>query len=112
MDPDFVLYCFSKDAATIASVKDMAIQIINKSPNIPSEAAFAIGNIESSTFLLNFIASNLALATDEKQRLLESVSPVRRAQDVLAILSKEIQMVDVKGLLNVSVPVEHLRQSL
>lgn len=93
-------------AATIASVKDMAIQIINKSPNIPSEAAFAIGNIESSTFLLNFIASNLALATDEKQRLLESVSPVRRAQDVLAILSKEIQMVDLKAEIQSKVKVE------
>lgn len=92
--------------ATIASVKDLAIQIINKSPNIPSEAAFAIGNIESPTFLLNFISSNLSLAVDEKQRLLESVNPVRRAQDVLAILSKEIQMVDLKTEIQNKVRVE------
>lgn len=92
--------------ATIASVKDLAIQIINKSPNIPSEAAFAIGNIESPTFLLNFISSNLSLAVDEKQRLLESVNPIRRAQDVLTILSKEIQMVDLKTEIQNKVRVE------
>ena len=92
--------------ATISSVKDLAIQIVRKSPSIPSEAAFAIGNIESPTFLLNFITSNLNLEISEKQRLLESVNPTRRAQDVLTILSKEIQVVDLKTEIQNKVKVE------
>ncbi len=92
--------------ATISSVKDLAIQIVRKSPSIPSEAAFAIGNIESPTFLLNFITSNLNLEISEKQRLLESVNPTRRAQDVLTILSKEVQVVDLKTEIQNKVKVE------
>src|SRR5450759_3396849 len=46
-------------AALISSLKDLAIQIVNKSPNIPSEAAFAIKNIESPAFVVHFISSNL-----------------------------------------------------
>ncbi|HRP52662.1 MAG TPA: LON peptidase substrate-binding domain-containing protein, partial [Fluviicola sp.] len=41
------------------NVKELALQIIKNSPNIPSEAAFAIGNIESPTFMVNFISSNM-----------------------------------------------------
>ena len=57
--------------ALISSVKDIAIQIIEKSPAIPSEAVFALNNIESAVFLVNFVSSNLNIDNDEKQRLLE-----------------------------------------
>jgi ATP-dependent Lon protease len=56
--------------ALIASIKDLSIQIINQSPNLPSEAAFAIKNIESPVFLVNFVASNLNVEIHEKQNLL------------------------------------------
>ena len=58
-------------AALISSLKDLAIQIVNKSPNIPSEAAFAIKNIESPAFVVHFISSNLNIELAEKQKLLE-----------------------------------------
>ena len=60
---------FEKDEnyqALIGSIKDMALQIIRISPNIPSEAAFAIKNIESHHFLLNFISANLNISVNEK----------------------------------------------
>ena len=41
--------------ALVSSLKDFAVQIISKSPNIPSETAFAIKNIESPSFLIHFI---------------------------------------------------------
>ena len=41
--------------ALISSIKDLALKIIKESPNIPSEASFAIKNIESQAFLINFI---------------------------------------------------------
>ena len=58
--------------ASIRNVKETAVDIINKSPNIPTEASVAVSNINSPTFLLNFIASNLNVDIDEKQDLLET----------------------------------------
>jgi ATP-dependent Lon protease len=86
-----------KFLALISSLKDLAIQIINLSPNIPSDAAFAIKNIESPVFLVNFVSSNLNINLKEKQQLLE-ISEVReRANQVLAALGKELQMLELKN---------------
>lgn len=82
--------------ALTASLKDLAIQIISKSPNIPSEAAFAIKNIESPSFLVHFISSNLNVEIAEKQRLLEIADLTICANEVLALLTKELQVADLK----------------
>jgi len=82
--------------ALIASLKDMAIQIISKSPNIPSEAAFAIKNIESPSFLVHFISSNLNVDLVEKQKLLEIADLTEGANRVLTLLTKELQVADLK----------------
>jgi ATP-dependent Lon protease len=83
-------------SALIASLKDLAIQIITKSPNIPSEAAFAIKNIESPSFLVHFISSNLNVDLTEKQRLLEVADLAECANLVLTLLTKELQVADLK----------------
>jgi ATP-dependent Lon protease len=83
--------------ALMASLKDLAIQIVNKSPNIPSEAAFAIKNIESPAFLVHFISSNLNIDLVEKQKLLEITDLVERADQVLIHLTKELQVIDLKN---------------
>ncbi len=83
-------------SALIASLKDMAIQIITKSPNIPSEAAFAIKNIESPSFLVHFISSNLNVELSEKQNLLEIADLTECANRVLTLLTKELQVADLK----------------
>ncbi|MEI6455812.1 MAG: endopeptidase La [bacterium] len=82
--------------ALISSLKDLSIQIINKSPNIPSEAAFAIKNIESHSFLVHFISSNLTIDIAEKQKLLEINDLQERANRVLIYLTKELQIIDLK----------------
>jgi ATP-dependent Lon protease len=58
--------------AIIDSIKEMAIRIIKENPNLPSEATFAIKNIESNPFLINFVSSNMNLKVEEKQELLQS----------------------------------------
>ena len=83
--------------ALISSLKDLAIQIIKLSPNIPSDAAFAIKNIESPFFLVNFVSSNLNINLEEKQKLLEVSEIKERANKVLAALSKELQMLELKN---------------
>ncbi|MEI6577382.1 MAG: endopeptidase La [Bacteroidota bacterium] len=92
--------------ALIGSIKDLAVQIINLSPQIPSDAVFAIKNIESSVFLVNFVASNLNISNAEKQRLLELVDIVDRARQVLTQLSKDIQILELKNQIQDKVKVD------
>ena len=82
--------------ALMSSIKDLATQIVNKSPNIPSEAAFAIKNIESASFLVHFISSNLNVDVSEKQKLLETADLAERANLVLSHLTKELQVTELK----------------
>jgi ATP-dependent Lon protease len=83
--------------ALISSLKDLALEIIKLSPNIPSEAAFAIKNIDSPFFLVNFVSSNLNIDLIEKQKLLEMPDLMKRANEVLASLAKELQMLELKN---------------
>jgi len=82
--------------ALISSVKDIAIQIIEKSPAIPSEAVFALNNIESAVFLVNFVSSNLNIDNEKKQKLLELTDLEEKSKKVLELLTKELQMLDLK----------------
>ena len=82
--------------ALMDSLKELAIEIIQLSPNIPSEAGFAIKSIESLTFLVNFIGSNMNAPVEEKQALLEVAGIKARAQKVLQLLNKEKQMLSLK----------------
>ena len=66
-----------------STVKELALQIIKDSPNIPSEASFAIGNIESPTFLVNFISSNMNADVVKKQYMLEEKDMKKRLNLVL-----------------------------
>lgn len=96
--------------ALIASIKDLSIQIINQSPNLPSEAAFAIKNIESPVFLVNFVASNLNVEITEKQNLLGILDLEERANRVLGLLTKELQMLDLKNQIQNKVKVDMDKQ--
>ena len=82
--------------ALMQSLKELAVEIIQLSPNIPSEAGFAIKSIESLTFLVNFIGSNMNAPVEEKQTLLEVAGIKARARRVLELLNKEKQMLSLK----------------
>lgn len=81
--------------AAIRSVKETSSQIVNLSPNIPSEAAIAINNINSPTFLLNFISSNLNIGIKEKQEILEIQTFSERLDQVMKYLKKELQVLNL-----------------
>ncbi|HJN06169.1 MAG TPA: endopeptidase La [Bacteroidales bacterium] len=97
-------------SALISSVKDLSIQIIEKSPAIPSEAVFAINNIESPVFLLNFISSNLNVENKAKQELLEMTDLDNRANKVLEIMTKELQLLELKHDIQSKVKVDMDKQ--
>jgi ATP-dependent Lon protease len=96
--------------ALVDSIKDIALRIITESPNIPTEASFALKNIESPSFLINFIASNLPVEVAEKQKLLEEVNVVQRATSLLEKLSKELQMLELKNDIQTKVKLDLDRQ--
>ncbi|WP_339653227.1 endopeptidase La [uncultured Salegentibacter sp.] len=83
--------------AIIDSIKELALQIIKGSPNIPSEASFAIKNIESSSFLINFVSSNMNLAVEDKQKLLETNDLKDRALATLRHMNMEFQKLELKN---------------
>lgn len=81
----------------IDSIKDLSIQIIKESPNIPTEATFAIKNIESKSFLINFVSSNMNLSVKEKQELLNITDLKARALETLRYMNIELQKLELKN---------------
>jgi len=85
--------------AIIESIKDLALKIIRDNPNIPSEASFAIKNIQSNSFLINFVSSNLNLDVKEKQELLEIGNLQERALATLKYMNVELQKLELKNVI-------------
>jgi ATP-dependent Lon protease len=88
-DPDF--------AAMIGGIKDLAAQIVGLSPNLPSEAAIILKNIENPAFLIHFVSSNLNSDLKEKQRLLEINNIKARAELLMNLMQTELQYAELKN---------------
>lgn len=86
--PDFEAY--------VSTIKDLATQIIQLSPNLPTEAAIILKNIEQPAFLINFVSSNLNSVLEEKQTLLEINDTNERAVRLIHILQRELQFAELK----------------
>ncbi|MEK0422614.1 MAG: endopeptidase La [Bacteroidota bacterium] len=83
--------------AYLSTIKDLATQIIQLSPNFPSEAALILKNIESPLFLINFVSSNLNVELPEKQGLLAEHNISLRAEKLIQFLQQELQFVELKN---------------
>lgn len=82
--------------AIVSSIKDLATQIIQLSPNLPTEASIILKNIENPSFLINFVSSNLNSDLAEKQGLLEIHDIHQRAEKLIQILQRELQFAELK----------------
>ncbi|HCF63247.1 MAG TPA: endopeptidase La, partial [Chitinophagaceae bacterium] len=83
--------------AMIGSIKDLAGQIVGLSPNLPSEAAIILKNIENPVFLIHFVGSNLHAELQLKQQLLETDSIKARAELLLNLMQTELQYAELKN---------------
>ncbi len=83
--------------ALVDSIREVAPNIINISPSMPKEAAFAIKNIDSRRGIINFICSNIELSDDDRQSLLEAPGLLARSRKLLEILVREQQLVELKN---------------
>ena len=88
-DQDFEAY--------VSNIKDLATQIIQLSPNMPSEAGIILKNIENPSFLIHFISSNLNTDLIEKQKLLELNHIQARADLLMQLLQRELQFAELKN---------------
>lgn len=86
--------------AYVSSIKDLAGQIIQLSPNIPSEASIILKNIENAPFLIHFVSSNLNSDLKEKQQLLEINNLRIRAELLMKLLQVELQLAELKNKIN------------
>lgn len=80
----------------IDAIREMALTIVSMTPQMPQEAGFAIKNIESKSFLVNYLSANTEMSGDEKQQLLELISVEERARMLQDLLSREIAALSVK----------------
>ena len=87
----------SEFTAIVESIKDLALKIIKESQNIPSEASFAIKNIQSHSFLINFVSSNMSLTVQEKQEILSTANIKERALLCLKYMNLEYQKLELKN---------------
>jgi ATP-dependent Lon protease len=83
--------------AMVGSIKDLAGQIVNLSPNLPSEAAIILKNIENPSFLIHFVSSNLNCDIKDKQRLLEISNIKARAEVLMNLMQTELQYTELKN---------------
>ena len=86
-----------KFIAIIDSIKDLALKIIEENPSIPSEASFAIKNIHSSSFLVNFVSSNMNISVAEKFKILSINDLQKRALRCLKFMDVEFQKLSLKN---------------
>jgi ATP-dependent Lon protease len=86
-----------KVEALVQSIKDLAIQIIENNPQIPKEATFALHNISSKRYLVNYVISNTNTNLEFKQELLEEKDFLKRANRILETLSNELQILELKN---------------
>lgn len=83
--------------AYVSNIKDLASQIINLSPNLPSEASIILKNIENPSFLIHFVSSNLSTDLADKQQLLELNNIKARADLLMQLLQRELQFAELKN---------------
>ncbi len=96
--------------ALVHALKDLSLKVINLSSHIPQEASFAVKNIESPKFLINFISANANVKNSDKQRLLDISDLKQRAVLLLEFLTREVQMLELKSDIEAKVKMDMEQQ--
>ena len=81
----------------LEAIKDVAIKFIRLSEIVPPDSAFAIKNITSSLFLVNFLCAHLPIQIEEKMELLMIDSMKDRAYRLLGLMNREVQLAEIKA---------------
>ena len=85
-----------ENKALISTLKENATKILNLNPEIPREVQIALDNIESPSYLVHFLSSNVNAELPEKQALLEQLNGLEQATSLLEHMMKDIQLLELK----------------
>lgn len=97
---------FEKTAEIEALMRNLVSQFeqyVKISKRIPPEAVASVVNLEEPGRLADIVASHLNLRIEEKQGILETVDIVKRLEKLCAIVSKELEIVELERKINVRV---------
>jgi ATP-dependent Lon protease len=92
--------------AALRNLKEAAARLLNLKPDVPDEVKGALEQIDDAGFLTDFLASNLSIETQEKQRLLEEVNVMRRVEEVQKLLDNQLRIAELQGKLRENVQSE------
>jgi ATP-dependent Lon protease len=94
LEPETVEQDLELDALR-SGLRDLALEVISLSPNIPNEAGIILSNVDDPRLLVYLIASNIGLEAPEGQKLLEMdslkdkmrvlISRLTRTKDVMTL---------------------------
>ena len=97
LNDDLSLEDFEESEAFLSALKDMSINVVSASANMPNDAIFAIKNIEGIPFLVNFISGNMPFKVGDKQKLLQINATKERALQLLELLAREVRLAELKN---------------
>ncbi|MBQ7824210.1 MAG: endopeptidase La [Bacteroidaceae bacterium] len=83
--------------ALISAVKDLTFNILKTIGEATREMIFAIRNIESIHYMINFLCTNIPIEASQKQKLLEIDSIEKRTYMLYKMMSKEAQLIEIKA---------------
>ena len=89
----------NKDKEFFTAVEDLrarSIEFIKKNEDIPDESQFALTNISNNIITVNFISSNMPFSISDKMQLLQCSSIKERVFELLKVIHKEMQLVELK----------------
>jgi len=81
--------------ALMGSVLQLFQQMVQLSPHLPDEASAIAAAAETPAQLADIIVTALNLSAQERQRFLETLDPVQRLRDLLPLLSREVQVLEL-----------------
>lgn len=81
--------------ALVNSVLDLFRQMVQLSPQLPDEAMSFVSSLNSPALIADVVITALNLTPQERQRFLEMVDPVQRLRELIPLLSREIQVLEL-----------------
>ncbi len=81
----------------LKDVKKKALQYVQNNDELPNEAQFAMTNISNEILFINFMCTNLPFTIEEKATLLGMPSMKLRIFQLLGVLNRELQLLELKN---------------
>jgi ATP-dependent Lon protease len=81
--------------ALVNSVLDLFRRMVQLSPHLPDEAIHLVASLTSPAQIADVVVSALNLTPQDRQRFLEMTDPVQRLKELVPLLSREIQVLEL-----------------